>query len=112
MGDQHPPISRFEVIRLHEEGFVRVEYPIKIIILVPFILGIIYFIVYRRLCKVELRWRKSDSESQLCKHDALLTSFGAIRTMSPGRCQHWSDNQTSGQREGTVFFMELFAQGR
>jgi hypothetical protein len=68
MGDQHPPISRLEIIRLREKGFVQVEEgPIKIMILVPFILRVVYFIVYRRLCKVELRRRKSDRESQLCK---------------------------------------------
>ena len=46
---------RFKVIRLTKEGFVQVKGPIKIVILVPFVLRIVYFIVYCRLCKVELR---------------------------------------------------------
>ena len=57
-------------------------------ILVPFVLRIVYFMVHRRLCKVELR-SNSGLSTRLAKKDASLTSFGAIRTMSPDpRRQH------------------------
>ena len=49
-------MSRLMIIRLREEGFGKAEEElIKVIILVPFVLEIVYFTVYRRLCKVELR---------------------------------------------------------
>ena len=55
IGNQRPPMFRFKAIRLREEGFVRVEDPIKLIILVPFVPGIVYFTECCWLCKVELR---------------------------------------------------------
>jgi hypothetical protein len=52
IGDERPAVLRFEVFRLREKGFVCIEATIKFIILVPFVLRIVYFIVRRRSCKV------------------------------------------------------------
>jgi hypothetical protein len=102
-------VLRFKVVRLCKEGLVQVEGPIKIIVLVPFVLGVVYFIVYRWLCKVELRPRLN---SNFPNKTLFLTSFGAIRTISPGLSQRGTDNQTSATGKLTVFLMELYAQGR
>jgi len=55
VGDERPTVLRFEVFPLREKGFVRIEGTIKIVVLVPFVLWTVYFIVHRRLCEVELR---------------------------------------------------------
>ena len=44
----------FKVVLLRNSGFVHVESPVKSIILVPFVLRIVYFVVHRRSCKVKL----------------------------------------------------------
>ena len=44
IGDQPPPVFRFDVFPLREKGFVRIESTIEIIILVPFVLWTVYFI--------------------------------------------------------------------
>ncbi len=55
IGNQRPVVLRFKIVRLREEGFVRIEGPVIFIILVPSVLRIVYLVVHRRSCKVELR---------------------------------------------------------
>ena len=52
IGDKRPALLRFDVFCLREKGFVCNEATIKFIILVPFVLRTVYFIVHRRPCKV------------------------------------------------------------
>ena len=48
-------MPRFKVVRLRNGGLVHVETPVKSIILVPFVLGTVDFVIDRRSCKMELR---------------------------------------------------------
>jgi hypothetical protein len=66
IGNQRPVVLRFKIIRLRKEGFVQIEGPVIFIIFVPFVLRIVYLVVHRRSCKVELRGTSTvslDSES-------------------------------------------------
>ena len=62
IGNQRLVVLRFKVVRLREEGFVHTEGPVIFIILVPSVLQIIYLIVHRRSCKVELRANSAMSQ--------------------------------------------------
>ena len=52
IGDERPAMLGIEVFCLRKKGFVRVEGTIEIIILVPFVMKVVYFVVRRRSCKV------------------------------------------------------------
>ena len=76
---------RFDVIGLRKERLVHVKGPVILVILVPFVLPIVDFVVHRRPCEMQLPSKfgcefKSDFPNQR----ALFTSFGAILIMSPG----------------------------
>ena len=67
-GNKSPAVLRFEVFSLRQGRFVRVEGTIKTIMLVPFVLWIVYFIVYRRSCKVELRGNSAVDPNSPVRH--------------------------------------------
>jgi len=98
---------RFKVIRLTKEGFVQVKGPIKIVILVPFVLRIVYFIVYRRLCKVELRTEGRIRYWSLDFQNKIVTLPHLGRSVQchlARRQQHGPDNQTSAKEEKVPYF--------
>jgi hypothetical protein len=92
-------LLRYQVARLCKGGFVHVESPVIFIILVPFVLRIVYFVERRRFCKVELQ---GNSAVRLETHQvrrasqASLTSFGAIRIMSPVESQGFDRRSAQG----------------
>ena len=76
---------RFSVIGLRKERLVHVKGPVILVILVPFVLPVVDFVVNRRSCKMELPSKFGcESESVFPNKRALFTSFGAILIMSPG----------------------------
>lgn len=93
---------RFKIIRLCKEGFVQVEGPIKIIVLVPFVLGIVYFVVYRRLCKVELR---TESRLEIPKQDCVTHLVRGDPHNVTWPKSTWSRQSDERQREGSPYFL-------
>jgi len=55
IGVERPTVLRLKVVRLRKGGFIHVKSPVKPIILVPFVLKIVDFVIHRRSCEVELR---------------------------------------------------------
>ncbi len=51
---QAPAVLRFEVLGLHEERFAHVEGTVIVVVLIPFVLGVVDLIVHSRVCKVKL----------------------------------------------------------
>jgi hypothetical protein len=54
IGVERPTVLCFRVVRLRKHGFVHVESTVESIILVPFVLETVDFIIHRRSRKVEL----------------------------------------------------------
>jgi hypothetical protein len=79
-------------------------------ILIPFVLRVVYFVVRRRSCKVELRGNSAVRIEVRRANQAPLTSFGAIRMISPADSQGF-DRKRAQWGYSTVFLMELGAQG-
>ena len=69
IGNQRPVVLRFKVIRLCKERFVDIEGPVIFTVFVPLVLRIVYLVVHRRSCKVELRRNSTvslDSPNETC----------------------------------------------
>jgi hypothetical protein len=98
---------RFKVLRLRKEGFVHIEGPVIFMVFVPFVLRIVYLIVHRRSCKVELR---GNSTVSLDSPNETRQSPHSGRSV---QCHLVSVNIATqrAQGEGTVFLMELRTQG-
>ena len=105
-------MSRLMIIRLREEGFGKSEEElIKVIILVPFVLEIVYFTVDRRLCKVELRRWTFRNEPGLpieTRHSPHSERSAQYHLVGVNMAQIIKEHQ----KGCTVFLMELYAQGR
>ena len=105
--NQRPVVLRFKVIRLRKEGFVHIEGPVIFMVFVPFVLRIVYLIVHRRSCKVELRRNSAVSP------DSPMRGVTHLIWGDPYNVT-WSASifpLKERQGEGTVFLMKFRAQG-
>jgi hypothetical protein len=107
IGNQRPVVLRFKVVRLRKEGFIHIEGPVIFMVFVPFVLRIVYLAVRRRSCKVELRRNStvsldSPNETRQSPHSGRSVQCHLISVNIPLK---------EREGEGTVFLMELRAQG-
>jgi hypothetical protein len=53
--DESPAVLRFKVIGLRKERLLHVEGTVKLVVLVPFVLRVVYLVVHCRLGKMKLK---------------------------------------------------------
>jgi len=106
IGNQRPVVLRFKVVRLRKEGFVHIEGPVIFAVFVPFVLRIVYLIVHRRSCKVELRGSSTVSLDSPMRRVTHLIWGDPYNVTWSASILPLKERQGEGS---TVFLMELRA---